>query len=94
MSELHHATHARCTAHRHSSLIVWFIDDETLGGEEHACDGCSILQSHACHLCRVDDTSLAEVLIFACASVVTEVTFTLAYLLYDYSASPPALATI
>ena len=67
MSELHHATHARCTAHRHSSLIVWFIDDETLGGEEHACDGCSILQSHACHLCRVDDTSLAEVLIFACA---------------------------
>ena len=82
---LHHSAHSRCTTHW-GRILLGLIHDEALGGEEHACDGCSILQSHACHLCRVDDTSLAEVLIFACASVVTEVTFTLAYLLYDYSA--------
>ena len=80
VADLHHATHTRlcCGHHR---LLLGLIDDEALRGEEHASDGCCVLQGYASHLGRVDDTSCAEILVDVLAGIVTVVALALADLI-------------
>ena len=37
-TELHHASHAWGSTHRHCGLLLGLVADEALGGEEHASD--------------------------------------------------------
>ena len=80
---LHHATHARCTAHRHSRLLLGLVANEALGGEEHTGNRSGVLQSNTSHLGRIDDASLAQVLVLVQTGIVTEVSLALTNLLYD-----------
>ena len=36
--ELHHAAHARGSAHRHFGLILLLVTDDTFSSKEHTCD--------------------------------------------------------
>ena len=81
---LHHTTHAWGSTHRHSRLLLGLVADETLGGEEHAGDRSGVLQSHTGHLGRVDDSSLAQILVDIGTGIVTKVALTLADFLDNY----------
>ena len=83
---LHHAAHSRGTAHRHFGLILLGITDDALGGEEHAGDAGSVLQSHTCHFGRVDDAGSAEVLVAVCACVVAVVALLVLHVVDDDAA--------
>ena len=37
-TKLHHATHAWCTSHWHSGLLLGLVADDALCGQEHTCD--------------------------------------------------------
>src|SRR2546430_6249639 len=62
---LHHAAHtthtAHATGHSASTLFLGCIGDECIGGKEHASDTGCILQSRACHLHRINDTSFEHI---------------------------------
>ena len=72
---LHHAAHATHAAGGHCGCGVIFllVGNHALGGEEHACNRGSVLQSHAGNLGRVDYTLGKEVAVTVGAGVVAEV---------------------
>ena len=80
---LHHAahtTHARGCG-RHLGLVLFLLYQDALGGEEHACDRGSVLESNTSYLGWVDDASGEEVLEVVGASIVTKVALALLDLL-------------
>src|SRR3712207_1670637 len=79
---LHHSR--LCTWHG-GSVLLGFIGDEALCGEEHACDRGCVLQSYTSNLGWVDDTFLTKILVNLGTCIVTEVALALAYLIYYHS---------
>jgi hypothetical protein len=67
-------------------MLFFDVGDYTLGGEEHACDTCSVLQCYASYLGRIYYTSRFQVLIHILACVVTKVCLALTYFIYYHSA--------
>ena len=82
-NSLHHATHAGL-GHWNSWLVFWLVANKALCGKEQSCYRCSVLKSYTCNLSRIDDTSLAQVLVNIFAGIVAEVTLALADLVYYY----------
>ncbi len=66
--------------------FFFLLCDDTLGGEEHACDRGCILEGYAGNLGRVDDTCGEEVLVYIGAGIVAVVTFAFAYFLNNHCA--------
>ena len=90
ISDLHHAAHAR-VAHRHGGFLLRLVNNQALSGQEHTGNAGGILKSHAGYLGRINDTSLAHVLILVGTGIVAEVTLALANLLDDNSALSTAI---
>ena len=84
-TKLHHSTHSGLTC-GHSGSRLGFVYQNALGREEQARDRGGVLQSDACHLGRVYDTSLAQVLILVGAGIIAEVALALAYLVDHHGA--------
>ena len=37
-TKLHHSAHSRSTAHWHCGLLLWFVNNQTFGCQEHTGD--------------------------------------------------------
>src|SRR5574344_109274 len=76
-----HAAHAAHTGVHCGSSRLFFFDvaEHAFRGEEHTGDRSCIFEGNTSHLGRVDDAAGEEVFVFFGASIVTVVTFALAY---------------
>src|SRR5262245_53052851 len=60
-----HSTHTRSTARMSMCFfLLGLVGDDTLGGQQHTCNGSSIFEGDTSNLGGVDNPGLQQVLIF------------------------------
>ncbi len=84
-SALHHA-HAATCGHRRQRIILLLLCQYALRREKHRGNRSSILQSHARHLRRVDNTRSKHILVAVITSVVAKCSLALLNLVHHYRA--------
>ena len=83
---LHHAAHAAHGGGCGGRIVFLLVGDDAFGGQEHAGDGCGVLEGYAGNLGGVDYACGHQVLVSVGAGVVAEVALGLAYFLDYHSA--------